>query len=345
MGSIAAATPVLCGRMKHILTVTNLSLSENGFTALQPISFSQQPGQKLALAGESGAGKSTLLQMVAGLIQPSTGTVEANGSRVRGPQDVLVPGHPGVAYLSQKSDLPQFLRVEQVLRYANKRPETEAQAVYALCRIDHLMLRRTDQLSGGEQQRVALARLLLGAPQLLLLDEPFSNLDRTHKRLLQGIIEELGTRLGITCLLVSHDAADVLGWADEILVLHRGRLVQQGTPEQLYHQPVDEATAALFGDYNLISGVDRRALLPGRRFKKDTALLVRPEQLQLRPAGEAGAAGTVRAVRFLGSYSEVEVALAEQNMRGRVDATDLRPGDKVSVSLVAGGGWPVAVSD
>ena len=327
-----------------ILTVTNLSLTENGFTALQPISFSQRQGQKLALAGESGAGKSTLLQMVAGLIQPSTGAVLANGSRVRGPQDVLVPGHPGVAYLSQKSDLPQFLRVEQVLRYANKRPEAEAQAVYTLCRIAHLMPRRTDQLSGGEQQRVALARLLLGAPQLLLLDEPFSNLDRTHKRLLQGIIEELGTRLGITCLLVSHDATDVLGWADEILVLHRGRLVQQGSPAQLYYQPVDEATAALFGDYNLLHGADRRALLPGRRFKKDTALLVRPEQLQLLPTSNAGASGTVRAVRFLGSYYEVEVALAEQSVRGRVDAANLQVGDKVSVSVAAGAGWPIAVS-
>ena len=329
--------------MQDILTVTDLSLTENGFTALQPISFRQQPGQKLALAGESGAGKSTLLQMVAGLIQPSTGTVHANGSRVRGPHDVLVPGHPGVAYLSQRSDLPQFLRVEQVLRYANKRPEAEAQAVYELCRIAHLLPRRTDQLSGGEQQRVALARLLLGTPRLLLLDEPFSNLDRTHKRLLQGIIEDLGTRLGITCLLVSHDATDVLPWADEILVLHRGRLVQQGPPATLYHQPADEATAALFGDYNLVSGPTRRALLPGRRFRPDTALLVRPEQLRLLPTAGGGAVGTVQAVRFLGSYSEVEVALAQQSVRVRVPATDLRRGDEISVSVAAGGGWIVPV--
>ena len=331
-------------RRMHILTVTNLGLTENGFSALHPISFTQKQGQKLALAGESGAGKSTLLQMVAGLIQPSTGTVHANGSRVRGPQEVLVPGHPGVAYLSQKSDLPHSLRVEQVLRYANKRPEAEARAVYELCRIAHLMLRRTDQLSGGEQQRVALARLLLGAPRLLLLDEPFSNLDRTHKRILQGIIEELGTRLGITCLLVSHDAADVLGWADEILVLHRGQLVQQGSPRQLYHQPVDETTAALFGDYNLVSGAARRALLPGRRFKKDTALLVRPEQLQLRPAGSGGARGTVQAVRFMGGYSEIEVALAEHFMRVRVATTTLQPRDETGVAIVAEVSWSIPLT-
>jgi len=322
-----------------LLTVANISLTENGVTVLQPLSFTQKPGQKLALAGESGAGKSTLLQIVAGLIQPSTGEVHANGSRVRGPQETLVPGHPGVAYLSQKSDLPHSLRVEQVLRYANKRPEAEAQAVYALCRISHLAQRRTDQLSGGEQQRVALARLLLGSPALLLLDEPFSNLDRTHKRILQSIIEELGTRLGITCLLVSHDATDVLPWADEILVLHRGRLVQQGTPQQLYHQPIDEATAALFGDYNLVRGPDRRALLPGKRHQKDAALLVRPEQLRLEAADTKGAAGTVQAVRFFGSYYEVEVQLKENTVRVRVAATSLRAGDTAAVSVAANSGW------
>ena len=324
-----------------ILTVTNLSLTENGFTALQPISFSQKQGQKLALAGESGAGKSTLLQLVAGLIQPSTGVVHANVSRVRGPQDVLLPGHPGVAYLSQKSDLPQFLRVEQVLRYANQRPEAEAQAVYDVCRIAHLLPRRTDQLSGGEQQRVALARLLLGAPRLLLLDEPFSNLDRTHKRLLQGIIEDLGTRLGITCLLVSHDASDVLGWADEVLVLHRGQLVQQGPPAHLYRQPVDEATAALFGDYSLVRGPDRRALQPGRRPKKDAALLLRPEQLHLAAASAGGAVGTVRAVRFLGSYYEVEIALTASTVRVRLSGPEVAVGAVVSVRLVPGAGWEI----
>ncbi|MBO2009457.1 ABC transporter ATP-binding protein [Hymenobacter negativus] len=323
----------------EILTVTNISLQENGVSVLQPISFSQKPGQKLALAGESGAGKSTLLQIVAGLIQPSTGAVHANGSRVRGPQETLVPGHPGVAYLSQKSDLPHSLRVEQVLRYANKRPQAEAQAVYALCRIAHLAQRRTDQLSGGEQQRVALARLLLGAPQLLLLDEPFSNLDRTHKRILQSIIEELGTRLGITCLLVSHDATDVLPWADEIVVLHRGRLVQQGPPTQLYHQPADEATAALFGDYNLVRGFDRRALHPGKRHHKDAALLVRPEQFRLGAADAKGAPGTVQAVRFFGSYYEVEIQLKENMVRVRVATTKLRAGDATVVSAAAGTGW------
>ena len=323
-----------------LLTVANLSFVENGVTVLQNVSFRQQPGQKLALAGESGTGKSTLLQVIAGLIQPSAGEVHVRGRRVRGPAETLVPGHPGVAYLSQKSELPHALRVEQVLRYANKQAGADAQALYQLCRIDHLAQRRTDQLSGGEQQRVALARLLLGSPQLLLLDEPFSNLDRVHKRTMHTIIDEVGERLGITCLLVSHDAADTLPWADEIVVLRQGQVVQHGPPRHIYQQPVDEYVAALFGDYNLVRGADRQALAPTtRRPPASSALLVRPEQFVLAPESGTGAAGTVRAVRYFGSFTEVEVALSESLVRIRSSASSVAPGDAVGVSIASGCGW------
>lgn len=319
----------------ELLSVSNISFQEHGAVVLHPLSFGQAAGRRLALAGESGAGKSTLLQLIAGLVQPSTGEVRIAGSRVRGPAVALVPGYPGVAYLSQKSELPRFLRVEQVLRYASQRPAAEVQALVTLCRIDHLLARRTDQLSGGEQQRVALARLLLGAPRLLLLDEPFSNLDRVHKRTMQAIIEELGTRLGITCLLVSHDAADVLSWADEILVLRRGRLVQQGSPTRIYHEPADEYTAALFGDYNLVRGPERQALAP--TVAGPGVLLVRPEQLRLGPAGGGGVGGTVRAVRFFGSYYELEVQLPTVVVRVRTGRADFVVG--AAVAVTAGTAW------
>ncbi|MDO7874218.1 ABC transporter ATP-binding protein [Hymenobacter sp. ASUV-10] len=322
----------------EILTVTDLTYTEHGATILHPLSFSQREGQKLAVAGESGTGKSTLLQLISGLIQPTSGEITANGRRVRGPAHTLVPGHPGVAYLSQKSDLPHSLRVEQVLRYANKRPAAEAQAVYELCRIVPLMARRTDQLSGGEQQRVALARLLLGTPRLLLLDEPFSNLDRGHKRIMQLIIADVGTRLGITCLLVSHDAADTLSWADEILVLHRGRIVQQGPPETIYQQPASEYVAGLFGDYDLVSGPDREALRPSAS-GQGASLLLRPEQLTIAPAGSPGAPGTVRAIRYFGSYYEVEIQLAEIIIRARSATRTVAPGNEVAVVLGPTGGW------
>jgi ABC-type Fe3+/spermidine/putrescine transport system ATPase subunit len=321
----------------ELLEVIDLSFAERGIQVVQPLSFVQRQGQKLALVGESGAGKSTLLQLLVGLVQPSTGKVRVGGSRVRGPEEALVPGHPGVAYLSQKSDLPKFLRVEQVLGYASKRPAAETHSLYKLCRIDHLLGRRTDQLSGGEQQRVALARLLLGQPRLLLLDEPFSNLDRVHKRQMQAIIEEVGTRLGITCLLVSHEATDVLGWADEVLVLRRGQLVQRGSPELLYKEPVDEYTAALLGDYNLVRGPDRLVLAPG--VAGPGALLVRPEQVRLGPAEEGKPLGTVQAVRFLGSYYELEVQTIGTLLRVRASQPDFMIGEQVGVHVAADARW------
>jgi ABC-type Fe3+/spermidine/putrescine transport system ATPase subunit len=323
----------------ELLELRDISFQEHGVVVLHPLSFIQPKARRVALVGESGAGKSTVLQIIAGLVQASTGEIIVEGSRVRGPAVALVPGHPGVAYLSQKSDLPKFLRVEQVLQYASRRPAAEAHTLYKVCRIDHLLARRTDQLSGGEQQRVALARLLLGGPRLLLLDEPFSNLDRMHKQVLQRIIEELGTRLGITCWLVSHDAADVLSWADEVLVLQRGRLVQRGTPEQVYHQPVDVYTAGLFGDYNLLYGADQLALTPGTPVVG--GLLVRPEQFLLVPPDAANLQGSVRAIRFFGSYYELEVQLSSAVIRVRSSEAAFVPGELVGVRLATSRSWVI----
>lgn len=323
-----------------LLELRGISFEEHGAVVVEPLSLVQNSGVRLALVGESGAGKSTVMQLIAGLVQPTAGEILVAGSRVRGPAVALVPGHPGVAYLSQKSDLPKFLRVEQVLQYAGRRAAAEAHTLYKVCRIDHLLTRRTDQLSGGEQQRVALARLLLGGPRLLLLDEPFSNLDRVHKQVLQRVIDEVGTQLGITCWLVSHDAADVLSWADEILVLHRGRVVQRGTPEQVYYQPVNAYTAGLFGDYNVLHGADQLAVAPA--LAASGGLLVRPEQLQLVPLGAASLLGTVQAVRFFGSYYEVEVQLASTLIRVRASQAAFAVGERVGIMVAAGSGWPMA---
>lgn len=312
-----------------LLTVSGVGFREHNRSVLDGITFAQGQGQRLAVAAESGGGKSTLLQIVAGLVQPSAGEVRLAGARVRPPAETLVPGHPGIAYLSQGSELPKSLRVEQVLAYANRRPAAEAARLYTLCRIDHLLPRRTHELSGGERQRVALARLLLGAPRLLLLDEPFANLDRGHKQQLRAVLDELETALGLTYLLVSHDAADTLPWADEILVLQAGRLAQRGTPEQVYRHPVNAHVAGLFGDYSELSASDAAALgLP-----PDAPRLLRPEQLAL---AATGAPGTVRAVRFCGSYYEVEIGLPDGRVRLHAGSgANLAPGAAVHVALAA----------
>src|SRR5690606_8175730 len=163
------------------LKVNQIGVQGETDMVLNDISFIQHQFQKVAIAGETGSGKSTLLKVVAGLAQPSSGDVWFDQKRVSGPLDQLVPGCPGIAYLSQQFELPKFLRVEQILAYANELADNEANALFDVCQINHLLKRKTDQLSGGEQQRIALAKLLITSPKLLLLDEPFSNLDMVHK--------------------------------------------------------------------------------------------------------------------------------------------------------------------
>lgn len=341
--SVQNSTPDFPAGSPSWLSVSRVSLQEKGAIALQEVSFTQRQFQKLAIAGETGAGKSTLLQIIAGLIQRSGGEVRFEGDRVKGPAEQLMPGHPGIAYLSQHFELPKFLRVEQVLRYANRFGALDVPTLFEVCRISHLATRQTNQLSGGEKQRIALARLLLTAPKLLLLDEPFSNLDRVHKAILKAVIQDIGDKLGITCLLISHDPTDTLSWAEELLVLEAGRIVQQGPPKQLYHQPVDEYTAGLLGDYNLLSGPAAKAFakLSGLKHSRPAGkrLMVRPEQVVLGTTDNGGLPGTVAATRFFGSYSEVDVRVLDTQVLARVTDAGFAPGTPVYVSVAAAGGW------
>lgn len=320
------------------LQVSGLGLREADNAVLQNITFTQQPLQPLALAGETGSGKSTLLQAIAGLVQPSAGTIVFEQQRVKGPQEQLVPGHPGIAYLSQQFALPRFLRVEQVLRYANQLSAADAARLYELCRIDHLLPRRTEHLSGGEQQRVALARLLLAAPRLLLLDEPFSNLDRFHKNALKAVIRDLGETLQITCILVSHDPLDLLAWAAAILVLRGGQLVQSGTPAHIYAQPIDEYTAGLFGTYNVISAAQAFALFKLAVKQPGKNILIRPEHFKIVTA-ENGQPAKVNQVHFFGSYAEIDVLLAGINLIVRTKTRQFNPGDVIYLAVAANDVW------
>ena len=143
------------------LTVSDISKKGLGNFKLQAITFSQRKNQKIAIAGETGSGKSTLLKIIAGMEQADSGEVLFKEQRVKGPEENLVPGHQGIAYLSQDFELPKFLRVEQVLAYSNNLSKEEANNLFAVCEISHLLGRKTDELSGGERQRIALAKLLI----------------------------------------------------------------------------------------------------------------------------------------------------------------------------------------
>jgi ABC-type sulfate/molybdate transport systems ATPase subunit len=282
------------------LQVSGVRKDSNEGAVLQPISFSQQKHEKIAIAGETGSGKSTLLKIVAGLAAADAGEVIFEGLPIKDPREVLVPGQEGIAYLSQHFELPKFLRVEQVLGYANILPENDADVLYGICRIEHLLKRRTDQLSGGERQRIALAKLLISKPRLLLLDEPFSNLDMGHKNVLKSVIQDLGDTLDMTFMMVSHDPADTLPWADKILVLRDGQLVQQGTPQSVYQKPADEYSAGLFGKYTAVAE-------PGKAVQ-----FLRPEDFTISETEIPGTRkGSISRSLFFGGYCELEVSVAD----------------------------------
>lgn len=292
----------------NMLQVRDLYKQVRNLPVLNNINVDIKPLQKVAIAGETGSGKSTLLRIIAGWEQAGSGEVWYNGQKVLGPEDKLLPGHPQIAYLSQQFELPNNYIISEVLDFENKLGNEEAAHLYNLCHINHLLGRKTNQLSGGEKQRTAIARLLIRQPGLLLLDEPFSNLDPIHKRLLKSILHSITHQLQISCILVSHDPVDTLSWADELIVLKDGQIVQQADPKAIYYFPENEYVAGLFGPYNLLAGKIRPAAQLSFLQQKDKRQLVRPEQLIIRrQAKQSALAARVVAVHFTGSYYEIEI--------------------------------------
>jgi len=330
-----------------LVKVSGIRKQEGDRVILEGISLVQKEFRRIALAGESGAGKTTLLKSIGGLVQPDAGEILYKGERVKGPLERLIPGHPGIAYLSQHFELRNNYRVEDLLQITNNLPEAEAAAIYELCRIRHLLQRKTDQVSGGERQRIGLARLLISSPGLLLLDEPFSNLDPIHKALLKEVIGDVGEKLKISCLLASHDPLDTLSWAEEIIVLKEGRIVQKGPPEEIYGRPVSEYVGALFGSYNLIRPEDLKQFihLPGVAMNGNP-LFIRPGNIKLTKrkgqeniAGEQALKGIVDRLLFFGNYYEAEVTAGGCRIRASVGDRSIHAGDIVYVSWPADAPW------
>jgi ABC-type sugar transport system ATPase subunit len=298
-----------------LLTVSGISKLEKQDFTVRDIYFTQTSRQKIVIAGETGSGKTTLLRMIAGWVQPDAGEIRFNDKRVEGPYERLIPGHPGIAYLSQHFELRNHFWVHEILGYANELEPAIAAALYRICRIEHLLQRRTDQLSGGERQRIALARLLITSPQLLLLDEPFSNLDTVHKNIMWSVIEDLGEKLNITCLAVLHDPADILSWADTILVMKDGRVLQQGSPQHIYSQPLNEYVAGLFGSYSIIG--DKQ--------------MIRPEHIRTDITG-TGISGTIHRIFFRGNYYLADVLAGGRVIKVQLSDNRFIPGDIVRLS-------------
>jgi ABC-type Fe3+/spermidine/putrescine transport system ATPase subunit len=314
-----------------LLTVADLCKKENGIYTVKDFNLVQAAHQKIAIAGETGSGKTTLLRMIAGLLQPDAGEIRFKNERVVGPLEKLIPGHPGIAYLSQHFELRNNFWINEILEYANELDEEDARLLYRVSRIEHLFQRKNDQLSGGERQRIALARLLTMKPELLLLDEPFSNLDMMHRNIMSSVIADIGEELGITLLAVLHDPADILSWADRILIMKNGQLVQEGTPQQVYHQPLNEYCAGLLGSYNIIASHTSPL--------NEKKLLVRPENLRIVSSSNGMISGVIKKISFRGNYYLIDVMVNDQSIRVQTNGNTLSPGSTVGISWAAENEW------
>jgi ABC-type sugar transport system ATPase subunit len=317
---------------EHLLRVEAVSKSEAGNLIVHPTSFQLSPHKKLAIVGETGSGKSTLLRMIAGHIAPDSGSIFFKNKRVWSPPVTLLPGHPGIAYLSQDFELRNNYKVHELLNYKNLLSPESAAQLYHVCRVENLMNRKNDELSGGERQRIALAKLLVGVPELLLLDEPFSNLDLPQKKNINAVLHAISSQLKITCIMVSHDPVDTLSWADEIMVLKNGRLIQHDSPPHIYQQPADEYVAGLFGAYSFLKGVYHPFKTKWGLRSQQPFLFIRPEQLILTTSHENAVDCVVTQVLFCGAYWSVTVSNGEQSLIVYTDIPGIQKGDLVWVA-------------
>ncbi len=238
-----------------MLQVKNVSFSYLDTTTLNNIDFSLEKGKNLVIIGESGCGKSTLLKLIYGLYDIDQGQLFWNDIEILGPKYNLIPGMDFMKYLAQDFDLMPFITVaENVGKYlSNFYPEQKTKRIAELLEIVEMKGYATikaKNLSGGQMQRVALARVLALEPKVLLLDEPFSHIDNFRKNSLRRKLFGYLKEKQITTIFATHDSSDVLSFADEVLVLKEGEIIEEGNPKHIYNNPKNKYIASLFGDVN-----------------------------------------------------------------------------------------------
>ncbi|MBK4784826.1 MAG: ABC transporter ATP-binding protein [Pantoea sp. Pent] len=292
------------------LNVTQLNKSYGPTTIFENIDFSADEGEFVTLLGPSGCGKSTLLRCIAGLTDVDSGTILLQG------QDLvpLPPQKRTIGMVFQSYALFPNMTVEKNVAFGLKMQKLAAGEIQqrvmdalALVELTDFARRYPHQLSGGQCQRVALARSLVTRPRLLLLDEPLSALDARIRRHLREQIRHIQQEMKLTTIFVTHDQEEALTLSDRIVLMNRGRIVQNGNAETLYTQPVDLFAAGFIGNYNLLSA-EQATQLTGQPFSSQVA--IRPESIQLC-APQAGIAATILSHSLLGNVIRYRV-LANQ---------------------------------
>ncbi|MDG1715108.1 ABC transporter ATP-binding protein [Lacinutrix sp.] len=240
-----------------MLQVKNITFSYQKTPVLKDLSFKVKPGDYLAIIGESGSGKSTLLKVLRGEYDLNKGHVFWKENEILGPKHNLVIGYDFIKYVAQEFELEPFISVAENIgqHLSNFYKEEKKERVAELLEIVELTAfakTKVKTLSGGQKQRVALARALAKQPEIILLDEPFSHIDNFKKQNLRRNVFSYLKKQNISCIVATHDKDDVLGYADNMIVLNNNKIEAQNTPEQLYKKPQTPLVASFFGEFNII---------------------------------------------------------------------------------------------
>jgi len=324
--------------------------------ALDGVSLVVRSNEFFTLLGPSGCGKTTLLRLIAGFENQDSGTILLDGN----PLDGLPPYRRPVNTVFQSYAVFPHLTVAENVAFGlemQRRPRVEiaerVDEILTLVKLQGLDARKPSQLSGGQQQRVALARALANKPRLLLLDEPLSALDLKLRKEMQLELKRLQSEVGITFVFVTHDQQEALTMSDRIAVMRGGRILQIGTPEEIYEHPTARFVADFIGEANLL---DATRVGP-RQFRLDSGtvleaeetgpatdlvtLVVRPERAFLAPLGGAVPAARIEQVVYTGSDT-IYLVVFDGGLRFRVRAQNSdasgargRAGDRVGVSIPA----------
>jgi len=296
-----------------IISVNNLTKQylQTQNSGVNNISFNIKQGDIVAIIGESGSGKSTLLKTIYGLIKPDNGEVLLNGKKVKGPDEQLIPGNAEMKMVTQDFSLNIYAKVYDNIASMLSNTDIAGKQKKTMQMMEHLHItklkdKKIIELSGGEQQRVAIAKALISNTKVLLLDEPFSQVDSLLKNQLRADIKRLAKETGLTIILVSHDPTDGLFLADQLLILKNGELLQNDRPENIYKNPSNLYTAQILG--NAVSLTKQEAEQIGVKTNKNTVVFY-PEWVELKSNWNSRRF-EVKEVYYKGFYDEL---LLERN--------------------------------
>jgi ABC-type Fe3+/spermidine/putrescine transport system ATPase subunit len=308
--------------------------------AVKEVSLKIREGEFFTLTGESGSGKSTLLRLIKGLEDADSGQILFDGNPVKGPSQKLIAGEEGIELAHQNYNLfPRhtvYENIQYVVRYLPD--EAQEQKIGELLRIFKLEEYKDKipgTLSGGQQQRVAIAKALAAAPRLLLLDEPFSNLDMILRTEIKSELADYLRRHQSSVLFVTHESPDALSLSDRIAVMKNGALVQTGTPQEIYHQPATPYIASYFGNANIVRVQDLESLRvhASRPLPPESFVCIRYEDIRITDSGQANLVAKVARSDYFGACYRLEVHFNKLKLWLYSNSPALKKGDQVSLLI------------